>query len=158
MPVEKNNVMRLLDKRGVPYQAYTFSPEVHSAEGVAEVVGVPAAMVYKTLVVMPSAGRPLLVLVPGDRELDLHRLAHSLGTKKLRMATQKEAEARTGLQVGGISPLALLGRGWRVYVDRSALELEEVLVSAGQRGKNLRLRVADLIAVTAAQVVEAAGV
>jgi Cys-tRNA(Pro)/Cys-tRNA(Cys) deacylase len=156
MPIEKNNAMRLLDKRGIPYQAYAFSPEIHSAQGVAEVVGVPAAMVYKTLVVMPPEGRPLLVLVPGDRELDLHRLARSLGMKKLRMATQKEAEKSTGLQVGGISPLALLGRGWRVYLDRSVLELEELLVSAGQRGKNLRLRVADLMAVTAAQVVEAA--
>jgi len=157
MPVEKNNAMRLLEKRGIPYQAYTFAPEIHSAQGVAEVLGVPVSMVYKTLVVMPPAGRPILVLVPGDRELDLHCLARSLGLKKMRMATQKEAEKSTGLQVGGISPLALLGRGLSIYVDRSALELEEILLSAGERGKNLRLRVADLIAVTAAQVVEATG-
>ena len=153
--MEKNNAMRLLEKRGIPYQAYTFSPEIHSAQGVAEVLGVPAAEVYKTLVVMPPDGRPLLVLVSGGCELDLHCLAHSLGLKKLRMATQKEAETFTGLQVGGISPLALLDRGFRVYLDRSAMELEELLLSAGQRGKNLRLRVVDLIAVTAAQVVEA---
>ena len=157
MAIEKNNAMRLLERRGIPYQAYAFSPDIHSAQGVAEVIGVPASMVYKTLVVMPPEGRPILVLIPGDCELDLHRLARSLDMKKMRMATQKEAEKSTGLQVGGISPLALLDRGLRIYVDRSVLELEEILLSAGQRGKNLRMRVADLIAVTAAQVVDAAG-
>ncbi len=157
MPGEKNNVMRLLDRRGIVYQPYTFSPAIHSAPGVAEATGLPAAMVFKTLVVLPGEGRPALVMVPGDRELDLHRLARALGVKKARMATQSEAERLTGLLVGGISPLALLGRGFRIYLDRAALELGEVLVSAGERGRNLRLRTADLLAVTGAEVIEAAG-
>lgn len=155
MSPDKTNAMRLLEARGIPYQAYTFAPDIHSAQGVAEALGLPAHIVYKTLVVMPPQGRPLLVIAPGDRELDLDRLARSLGMKRLRMATQKEAEQATGLQVGGISALALLDRHLRVYLDRRALELDEVLVSAGRRGVNLRLRVADLIAVTGAQVVEA---
>ncbi len=155
MSPEKNNVMRLLEARGISYETFSFSPEIHSARGVAEVLGVPAHIVYKTLVVVPPEGRPFLVLIPGDRELDLHRLARSLGLKKVRMATQKEAESWTGLKVGGISPLALLGRGFRVYIDRSALELEQVLVSAGRRGLNLRLRVSDLLTLTAARPIEA---
>jgi Cys-tRNA(Pro)/Cys-tRNA(Cys) deacylase len=155
MSPEKSNVMRLLEARGIPYQAFSFSPEIRSAQGVAEALGVPAHTVYKTLVVVPEEGRPFLVLVPGDRELDLRILARSLGLKKVRMATQKEAESLTGLQVGGISPLALLGRGWRVYLDRSALRLEHIFLSAGRRGVNLRLRVSDLVALTAAQPVEA---
>jgi Cys-tRNA(Pro)/Cys-tRNA(Cys) deacylase len=114
-------------------------------------------MVFKTLVAMPAEGRPILVLVPGDHELDLRRLARALGIKKARMATKSEAERFTGLQVGGISPLALLDRGFRVYLDHSALVLDDVLVSAGERGKNVRLRTTDLIAVTAAEVIEAAG-
>lgn len=156
MPREKNNAMRLLERRGIPYQAYEFSPDVHSAQGVAEVLGIPLAQIFKTLVVMPPEGRPLLVLVPGDRELDLQRLAQALQLKKLRMATQNEAETLTGLQVGGISPLALLNRGFPIYIDRAALEHAELLVSAGRRGTNLRLRTADLLTVTSAQVVEAA--
>lgn len=155
MSADKTNAMRLLEARGIRYRAFSFSPEIHSAQGVAEVLGVPAHAVYKTLVVVPPQGRPMLVLVAGDREIDLERLARSLGLKKVRMATQKEAEQWTGLQVGGISPLALLQRNFRVYLDRRALELEEVLLSAGRRGINLALRVADLIAVSGAQVVEA---
>ncbi len=153
----KTNTMRLLESRGISYEVFTFPPAIHSAVGVAEALGLPTHVVYKTLVVMPAQGRPLLVLIPGDRELDLRRLAKALGEKKLRMATQKEAERVTGLQVGGISPLALLDRGFPVYIDRSAAALEDLLLSAGRRGINLRLRVPDLIAVTGAQLIEVVG-
>ncbi len=71
------------------------------------------------------------------------------------MATQREAEALTGLKVGGISALALLGRGFTIYLDASANALDTLYVSGGQRGVDLRLKVADLIAVTAATVIEA---
>jgi Cys-tRNA(Pro)/Cys-tRNA(Cys) deacylase len=155
--VEKNNAMRVLDAQRIPYQVYNFPPEIHSAQGVAETFGLSAAEVYKTLVVLraDAGGQPMLVMAPGDRELDLKLMAKALGEKKLRMATQKEAEKLTGLQVGGISALPLLNRNFAVYIDRRATELSHVLVSAGKRGLNLRLAVADLIAVTGAQVIEA---
>ncbi|MBM3166610.1 MAG: aminoacyl-tRNA deacylase [Chloroflexi bacterium] len=152
---DKTNAMRFLEKHKIPYAVYTFSPDIHSADGVAEVLGLPASQVYKTLVVVREKGRPLLVMVAGDRELDLRLLARSLDEKKLKMATQREAEALTGLQVGGISALALLHRGFDVCLDKPALALEQVYVSAGQRGIDLCLHVDDLIRVTGAKVVEA---
>ena len=151
---DKNNAMRMLDARGAPYETYTFPPETHSAEGVAQVVGLPTSQVYKTLVVMRNQGKPLLVMIAGDRELDLKRLATAVGEKKLRMATYKEAESLTGLQVGGISALALLNRGFDVYIDRTATKLKRVLVSAGRRGINLGIAVEDLLRVTKAKVIE----
>ena len=152
---EKTNAMRALDQQRVPYTAHTFSPEIHSADGVATVLGVPASTVYKTLVVLRPRGRPLLVMVAGDRELDLRLLASSLGEKSLEMATHKEAESLTGLQVGGISALALLGRGFDVCIDQPALSLDQVFVSAGQRGINLHLAVTHLVQVTDARALEA---
>lgn len=151
---EKTNAMRILEAKGIPYEAYYFSEDIHSAQGVAEVVGIPANRVYKTLVTVPSEGRahPILAIVPGDRELDLKDLATVAGEKKVRMASLEEAEDFTGLQVGGISPLALLQKTWPVFLDVSAEEREEILVSAGRRGINLQLTVDDLISVTNAQV------
>ena len=151
---DKNNAMRTLEARGVPYETYTFPPETHSAEGVAQVVGLPASQVYKTLVVIRKQGKPLLVMIAGDRELDLKRLAQAVGEKKLRMASYKEAESLTGLEVGGISALALLNQGFDVYIDRAATRLKRVLVSAGRRGINLGMAVEDLIRVTKAKVIE----
>ncbi len=151
----KLNAMRLLEAHGIPYQVFTYPPTRHSALQVAELAGVPPSQVYKTLVVLRQQGKPLLVMVAADRELDLKRLAASIGEKKLRMAPQREAERLTGLQVGGISALALLKRGFDIFIDRTATAQRQVYISGGQRGINLRLAVDDLIRVTGARIVEA---
>lgn len=154
--MEKTNAMRLLEQRKIAYTPLAYPVEGHvSAVEVARLLGVPPAMVYKTLVVLRERGRPLLVMIAGPRELDPRRLARALNEKAVRMAPHKEAERLTGLPVGGIGALALLNKPFEVVLDRPALELEEILVNGGRRGLNLRLRVADLIRVTGARVVEA---
>ena len=151
----RTNVMRLLDARKVDYEVFTFSTEIHSAAGVAEFVGLDPSTVYKTLVIRRERGKPLLVMVAGDEQVDLKVLAKSLGVKRLHMATHQEAESLTGLQVGGISALALLNQGFDIYLDRAAQGLDRVTVSAGKRGINLRLAVLDLLQVTGARWVDA---
>jgi Cys-tRNA(Pro)/Cys-tRNA(Cys) deacylase len=155
MMEKKLNSLRFLDVMGITYEECRFPETVLSASGVAEHLGMPAAQVYKTLVVLPVHGRPLLVMIPGDSELHLKQLAHALRQKKLRMATQKEAEALTGLKVGGISALALRHKHFQVYLDGTAERLEHILVSAGQRGVDVRLKVTDLVHATGAVFVEA---
>ena len=154
----KTNSMRVLDSRKVAYEAHEYSPEIHSAVEAAGAIGQPAGCVYKTLVVMRETPRakPLLVMTPGDHELDLRALAKSTGDKKLRMATQKEAESLTGLLVGGIGALALLNRGFEIWIDRAARAHERICVNAGQRGVMLELRVDDLVRVTSARWAESA--
>lgn len=158
----KTNAMRVLDAHHVAYEAHYYSSEVHSAEEVARIVGAAPAHVFKTLVVLPESGsgRPLLVMVPANAELDLKLLGQQpgVGEKRLRMATQREAESLTGLLVGGISPLALLQKGFRVFIDDSVLQLDRAYVSGGQRGVNLCLAASDLLTVTRALPVAAASV
>jgi Cys-tRNA(Pro)/Cys-tRNA(Cys) deacylase len=149
--------MRLLDANKVAYDVVTFFPDLHSATEVAKATGLDPDTVYKTLVVQRSRGKPLLVMVAGDKQVDLAALAASLGEKKLTMASHRDAEALTGLQVGGISALALLQRGFDVCIDHAARDLERVLVSAGTRGIDLRLAVPDLVRVTGARWVDATG-
>ncbi len=153
--------MRLLDSRKIAYEATTYdeSGEFHSATVAAQLIGAPAASVYKTLVVLrepAQKGKPILVMIASDSAVDLKALAKAVGEKKLRMATQREAESLTGLEVGGISALALLNRGFEICLDRAALALDQIHISAGQRGVDLRLAVSDLIAVTRARTVDAA--
>lgn len=153
----KNNVTRLLDSRRIPYEAFELSDaEKYSAEETAAMLGVPAEVVYKTIVVVrETKGKPILCMVPGTGEVDLKRLAAALGEKKLRLPTQREAETLTGLQAGGISPLALLNKGFQICLDRSAEAHGQIHVSGGQRGLNIRLGVKDLTALTGARVVDA---
>lgn len=151
----KTNAMRVLDAHHVTYDVFTYSDTIHSAAEVADLLGVPPGHVYKTLVVLADGARRLLVVTPGDRELDMRRVAKAVGAKSAQMAPQREAERLTGLKVGGISPLALLDKRFETYLDAPAAELEELYINGGQRGINLKLRVADLLAMTNAHVIEA---
>lgn len=155
--IEKTNAMRALEQRKIAYQAVRYGDpdEFHTAVEVATLLGQPVEQVYKTIVVLRDKGRPLLVMVQADREIDLRRLAKATGDKKLQPATLKEAEKLTGLQVGSISALALLNKGFEAVIDAPALRLDRVYVSAGRRGLQIGLAVADLIQVTGAKVVSA---
>lgn len=152
---EKTNAMRALDARKIPYDTFTYASTIHSAAEVADLLGVPASAVYKTLVMVADGWRHMLVAVPGDGEVDLRVLARSLGVKSVQMMAQRDAERLTGLLVGGISPLALLGRPFEVYVDARAAALERLYINGGRRGINVCLRVADLLAITGARLVAA---
>ncbi|MCC7207836.1 MAG: aminoacyl-tRNA deacylase [Anaerolineae bacterium] len=151
----KLNSMRFLETNGVPYDAATFDASVHDAVEVARLLGAPPETVYKTLVVERPGGKPMLVMIASNRHLDLKRLAAETGHKKLNMASHNDAEKLTGLKVGGISALALVHKRWDVLIDRPALDQSHIYVSAGQRGVNLRVPVADLIRILNVKVVDA---
>ena len=157
MPI-KTNVTRLLDSRQIKYEAHEYDGTTfHSAEEVAALIGVPAEHVYKTIVVLreDKAKKPLLVMIAAHREIDLKKLAASVGEKKLKIARHDEAEALTGLPVGGISALALLSKPFEVGLDRPALALTHLHLSGGQRGLDVKIGVPDLIQLTKARIVEA---
>ncbi|MDW8171039.1 MAG: YbaK/EbsC family protein [Anaerolineae bacterium] len=154
---DKLNSMRLLEKHNIPYEVLIYEPVTRDAEEVAELIGVPPFMVYKTLVIQSAeTAKPALVLIPSDCQLDLKRMAGSMGEKKVRMATHADAEKLTGLRVGGISPLALADKGWPVYLDKSASELQNIVLSAGQKGVQVRVPVLPLLSLLRARLVDVA--
>lgn len=144
---QKLNSMRLLEQHKIPYEVVHFPDDLRDAEVIAEVLGVPPHIVYKTLVVEPDrpGAKPLLVMLASDRTLDLKKLALAAGEKKLRMAAHKDAERLTGLKVGGISALALTHKNWPVFLDEPAMQQEHIMMSAGQRGVDLRVPTAALL-------------
>ncbi len=151
----KTNVTRLLEQRKIDFQVFELPPEKTSAEDTAEIIGVAPELVYKTIVVVRmGSGKPILAVVPATSEVDLKKLARHLGEKKLKLPTQREAEEITGLQAGGISPLALINRGFQVCVDSSAKEHGRVHISGGQLGLNIRLPVRDLVRLTNARMLD----
>jgi Cys-tRNA(Pro)/Cys-tRNA(Cys) deacylase len=151
MPVV-NNVTRLLDSRKVPYVAFETPAEKLGALETAQFLNVLPETVFKTIVVTRERPRkPILAVIPGTSVVDLKLLAASLGEKKVHLPTEREAEQLTGLQAGGISPLALINKGFQVVVDSAAREYPEIHVSGGQRGLNIRLPVAALVQLTNAR-------
>ena len=149
--------VRVLEQRRISHTVFEFDDGVRSAQEVARLAGTPPEQVLKTLVVEadPPKGKPYLVMMPSALEIDLKVLAASVGEKKLRMASHRDAERYTGLKVGGISTLALLDKGFSVLLEETAQLFDEVLVSAGQRGFDVRMALQDLMVLTGARPVAA---
>jgi len=153
----KLNSVRLLEARKIPHEIHNYDARIRDAQEVAEAVGLPGETVYKTLVAeVPSRKKPILALLPCDRTLNLKRLAKALGAKKVALASHADAEKLTGLQVGGISALALLQKRWGVYLDKRALEQSHLVISAGERGTQIRLETEALIDLVSCEIVDVA--
>ncbi len=114
------------------------------ALGAVEALGIEAARVFKSIVVLVDA-RPAIVVVPADRDVDLKAVADALGGRRAVIAPPADAERATGYVLGGISPLGTR-RPLPTVVDTSASTFPTVHVSAGRRGLEIELAAADLVA------------
>ena len=147
-----NNVTRFLDARKIKYLAFETPAEKLGAIETARILNISPLLVFKTIVITrQKPGKPILAVIPGNGQADLKLIAAAAGEKKVNLPTEREAEALTGLQAGGISPLALINKGFQVFIDASAKNLPEIHVSGGQRGLNLSLSPNDLAALTNAR-------
>jgi Cys-tRNA(Pro)/Cys-tRNA(Cys) deacylase len=146
-----NNITRLLDSRKISYQVFELPVEKIGARQTAHLLGIEEELVYKTIVVTRVKGKPILAVIPAPNRVDLKRLAAALGEKKVILPSEREAEKLTGLQAGGISPLALLNKGFQVVIDSAAQSQPEIHISGGQRGLNIRLSVKRLAEITRAR-------
>jgi Cys-tRNA(Pro)/Cys-tRNA(Cys) deacylase len=150
-----NNITRLLDARKIPYTAFELPEEKLGALETAKRLNVSPEIVFKTIVIVrEKPGKPILAVIPGNRAANTKAIAALLGEKKVRVPTQHEAEQLTRLQAGGISPLALINRGFQVLLDQSAGQLDQIHISGGQRGLNIRLPVKALMELTHAKLAE----
>ena len=150
---QKNLVTRLLDSKKIHYEIRTYDPDVFvSAPEVAKGIDMPASQVFKTLVILPDKGKNILAVLPANTELDLKALARAAGVKKAHMAPLAQAEKMTGLKKGGISSLALINRGFIVFLDTIAKDFDIIAMSAGIRGMQVILSPEDFIKLTNASV------
>jgi Cys-tRNA(Pro)/Cys-tRNA(Cys) deacylase len=148
-----NNVTRFLDNRNINYKTFVLPRQKLGAEGTAKLLNAPLSIIFKSIVIeRKNPGKPILAVVPGDKEVNLKALAKVVGEKKVSPATQKDAERLTKLQAGGISPLALINRSFEIVIDNSVLNQETVHISGGELGVNIRLRSQDLVDLTRASV------
>ena len=147
-----NNVTRFLDARKVKYSTHEVPAEKLGAVEVAQLMGVPAEKVFKTIVTKREKGKPVLAVIPAPYVVDLKMLASFLGEKKMHLPSEREAEQLTGLQAGGISPLALINKGFQVVIDSAAQAFEEIYISGGQRGLDIQLGVGDLVKLVNAKI------
>ena len=151
----KTNVMRILDKAKITYKAHTYDHSDGAIDGAAVAVkmGQNPEQVFKTLVTK-GAGRDYYVfVVPVLKELDLKRAAKSVGEKHVEMIHVKDINKVTGYIRGGCSPIGMKKQFVTVF-DKSAENIETIIVSAGKIGYQIELAPKDLIELVGAKTAE----
>ena len=151
----KTNVMRILDKAKITYKAHTYDHSDGAIDGaaVAEKMGQNPEQVFKTLVTK-GAGRDYYVfVVPVLKELDLKKAAKSVSEKHVEMIHVKDINKVTGYIRGGCSPIGMKKQFVTVF-DKSAENIETIIVSAGKIGYQIELAPKDLIEIVGAKTAE----
>ena len=152
-PHPKTNAARLLDSLRIAYELRTYEvdPDDLTAINVAGKIGMLLDQVFKTLVVEASSGEHFFAVIPGDRELDLKKMAAAAGVKKLELASLKEVEPLTGYIRGGVTVLAAK-RPFPAFADETIELFDRICASAGLRGLQLILAPADYLRATSARI------
>ncbi|OCT13604.1 aminoacyl-tRNA deacylase [Paenibacillus pectinilyticus] len=153
--MEKTNACRKLDVLKIPYtlHEYEWDENQLDAQTVAEKVGVLSNQIYKTLLVQGDKMGVMITCIPGDRELNLKRLATESGNKKVEMVPLKDILHLSGYIRGGVSPLGIKKK-YPIYLDLSVESMNLISISAGRRGLQIFMSGADLIVATEAHLVE----
>jgi Cys-tRNA(Pro)/Cys-tRNA(Cys) deacylase len=151
----KTNAARLLDALSIPYELrpYEVDPGDLSAITVAKKIGLPPEQVFKTLLTESSTQAHLFAVIPGDAELDLKKLAHASGHKKLDLASLKQVEPLTGYIRGGVTVLAAK-KPFPAFADETIELHDQISISSGQRGLQILLNPQDYLRATEATVAD----
>jgi Cys-tRNA(Pro)/Cys-tRNA(Cys) deacylase len=119
---------------------------------VATILNLPPAMIYKTIVLSgDSKSKPIAALVSAKDKVDLKSLANFVHQKKVTPLSLIKTEEITGMKTGGISPIGLINKPFRIIIDDSINLLSTVIISAGVRGWQVELPPVDLIKLCNAQ-------
>ncbi len=132
--VAETPAIAFLSRHGVPFERhpYDYVEQGGTAES-ARQLGVDEHIVIKTLVMQDEQGRPLLVLMHGDRKVSTKNLAREIGRKSIAPCTPQQAQRHTGYLVGGTSPFGVR-KALPVYVESSTLALARIYINGGRRG------------------------
>ncbi|MFJ7744939.1 Cys-tRNA(Pro) deacylase [Peribacillus sp. NPDC097295] len=146
MGTSKTNAMRLLDKKQIKYEMMSYDVKDGNIDGisVANKVGKAPEMVFKTLVTHNGPQQLYVFVIPVDAELDLKKAAKAAAVKKIEMLAVKDLQKYTGYIRGGCSPIGMK-KQYPTFIDKSALNLPEIIVSGGKIGTQIVLKPTDFL-------------
>lgn len=141
----KTPATEFLAQNGVSYTEHLYAYVEHGGTEVpARVLQVPEREVVKTLVMQDEAGKPLIVLMHGDRRVSTKHLARQAQRKSIEPCKPEAAQRHTGYLVGGTSPFGTR-KPLPVYMERSITELPAIYINGGRRGLLLRVATGELL-------------
>ena len=139
--MKKTNVMRILDSKKINYKTYDYSnTDAISGTEVANVLNQNPKMVFKTLVTKDNQNKLHVFLIPVEKELDLKKNKKIEEVKSIEMIKSKDLLSLTGYIHGGCSPIGMK-KLYPTTIDKSALNYDTIIFSAGKIGYQVELSI-----------------
>lgn len=151
----KTNAVRLLEQMKIIFNSYQYNKDDGKIDGrsVADKIGKSVDEVYKTLVASGNSHEIYIFVISVSKELDLKKAAKAASEKKIQMIAVKDILKYTGYIRGGCSPIGMK-KHYRTFIDKDALNLELMIVSAGAIGEQIELKPTDLLEVIKGEFAE----
>lgn len=143
--MSKTNAIRIIESKNIPHSVFTYdvNEDELDALSVANKIGADYDSVFKTLVTQGDKTGITVFCIPAGSELDLKKAAAVSSNKKVEMIKMKELLPLTGYIRGGCSPIGMK-KHYPTYIDETAQLFDEIFVSAGMRGMQVKLAPSDL--------------
>ncbi len=153
--MKKTNAIRILEANKINFQLfhYEFNIEEIDAVSVARKVGAEPESVFKTLIARSNTKAIFAFVIPGNETLNLKKAANVSGSKKIEMVKEKELLPLTGYIKGGCTSIGLK-KQYPTFIDETAQLFDEIYVSAGVRGTQVKLNPNDLHKLVDAEFVD----
>ncbi|MBU3180270.1 Cys-tRNA(Pro) deacylase [Clostridium psychrophilum] len=136
----KTNAMRILDKMNIEYDVITYEVKDDKVDGVsvAKKIGREEKYLYKTIVTHGNSKKIYVILIPVKEEIDFKKVSKATNEKSVEMLDLKELKKQTGYIRGGCSPIGMKKK-YKTYIDKAALEIDKIIVSAGKVGYQIEI-------------------
>jgi Ala-tRNA(Pro) deacylase len=147
------DVTRFLDEAGVDFDVLDHAHTERAADEAAA-LGIAPEEVAKTLVLVAPTGNVRAVLAASER-IDVRKVAAVLGVggKKVHLASEDDlARDYSDFELGAVPPFG--GPDDDVLVDEELAARDSVVLEAGTHERSVRLKAADLVRLTRAQVAD----
>jgi prolyl-tRNA editing enzyme YbaK/EbsC (Cys-tRNA(Pro) deacylase) len=148
-PEAVQRVTSYLREAGAEARVEEFKDGTPTAQAAARAVGCDLGQIVKSLV-FQCDGRPVVVMVPGDRRADSRKIAQAAGSRTARIAGSEEVAEATGFEPGAVAPFPL-PRVERVFIERMLLSHQVVWIGAGSDKHMAALAPAELVRLSRAR-------
>lgn len=144
--MSKTNAIRILESHKIKFETVSYEVDENdlSGETVALKVGADPETVFKTLVCIGDKTGHVVFCIPVTQELNLKKAAAISGNKKIEMIKLKDLLPLTGYIRGGCSPVGMK-KLFPTYFNETAQLFENIYLSAGVRGTQIKLSPDDLL-------------
>lgn len=140
----KTNAMRILDRMKISYTYETYEcDEFTDGIQVADKLNLDHGQVFKTLVTTGKTGNHYVFVIPIEDEIDFKKAAKAVGEKSLEMLHLKDLTKVTGYVRGGCTSIGMK-KNFPTVIQESARDFDEIYVSGGKLGMQIKLAPADL--------------